>query len=106
VNGAGHKSRVNSVVFSPDGKTLATGSYDRTIKLWNASTGKCLKTFYSHSDGVNAVIFSPDSSILISASSDITVKLWDIATSECLKTLHGQSGRCRPLLNTRINEHR
>ncbi|MCC5644223.1 ribosome assembly protein 4, partial [Nostoc sp. CHAB 5824] len=54
----GHSSKVNSVVFSPDGKTLASGSEDKTIKLWDISTGKALKTLTGHSSKVNSVVFS------------------------------------------------
>ncbi|MDZ8224257.1 MAG: ribosome assembly protein 4, partial [Nostoc sp. ChiVER01] len=66
----GHSSRVSSVVFSPDGKTLASGSDDNTIKLWDISTGKAMKTLTGHSSRVSSVIFSPDGKTLASGSDD------------------------------------
>lgn len=97
----GHTNRVWSVAFAPQPVTvsanrddtyspdeiLATGSADRTIKLWNYKTGKCLKTLQGHTSWVWSVAFSPDSQYLSSASYDHTVKLWDVKTGKCLKTL-------------------
>ncbi|MDF5740190.1 AAA-like domain-containing protein, partial [Nostoc sp. S13] len=60
----GHSSLVNSVVFSPDGKTLASASFDNTIKLWNRETGKEITTLTGHSSLVNSVVFSPDGKTL------------------------------------------
>nr|WP_313954524.1 hypothetical protein [Aulosira sp. FACHB-615] len=87
----GHNSRVNSVSFSPDGKTLASGSDDKTIKLWDISTGKILKTLTGHSNSVNSVSFSPDGKTLASGSYDQTIKLWDVSTGKPLKTLSGHN---------------
>ncbi|MCC5644224.1 serine/threonine protein kinase, partial [Nostoc sp. CHAB 5824] len=73
----------------PDGKTLASGSEDKTIKLWDVSTGKALKTLTGHSSKVNSVVFSPDGKTLASGSEDKTIKLWDVSTGKALKTLTG-----------------
>jgi WD40 repeat protein len=67
---------VNSVAISPDGQTLASGSEDRTIKLWNAATGAVITTLSGHSRGVSAVAFSPDGQTLASGSWDKTIKIW------------------------------
>ncbi|MBD2459261.1 ribosome assembly protein 4 [Nostoc sp. FACHB-87] len=83
----GHSSSVWSVSFSPDGKTLASGSGDNTIKLWDISTGKLLKTLSGHSSSVYSVSFSPDGKTLASGSDDNTIKLWDVSTGKFLKTL-------------------
>ncbi|MEH2311445.1 MAG: ribosome assembly protein 4, partial [Nostoc sp.] len=80
----GHRSWVSSVVFSPDGQRLASASYDNTIKLWDAATGKPLQTLSGHSSGVISVVFSPDGQRLASASYDNTIKLWDAATGKPL----------------------
>ncbi|QLE58440.1 NB-ARC domain-containing protein [Nostoc sp. TCL26-01] len=80
------------VTFSPDGRTLATGSsVERIIKLWDIETGECLQTLQGHDDMLWAIAFSPDGSILVSTSSDQTIKLWDIATGTCIATLQGHN---------------
>ncbi|PYJ62597.1 MAG: hypothetical protein DME24_03150, partial [Verrucomicrobia bacterium] len=83
----GHKDAIYSLAVSPDGKTLATGSYDQKIKLWNVETGEELKTLSGHNGAVFGLSFRPDGKILASASADRTVKLWDVATGERRDTL-------------------
>jgi sugar lactone lactonase YvrE len=73
----GHSSSVRSVAFSPDGKTIATGSWDNTVKLWNLE-GKEIQTLKGHSSGVNSVAFSPDGKTIATGSGDNTVKLWNL----------------------------
>ena len=84
---AGHTARVSSVAFSPDGTTLASGSDDDTIKLWDVATGTLKATLEGHTESVNSVAFSPDSSTLASGSGDKTIKLWDVATGTLKATL-------------------
>src|SRR4051812_2790536 len=55
-----HQDSVNSVVFSPDGKFLASGSYDKTVRLWDLATGREIRTFRNHRKSVQSVAFSPD----------------------------------------------
>ncbi|MFN6501753.1 MAG: AAA-like domain-containing protein [Nostoc sp. DedQUE01] len=87
----GHSDWVRSVVFSPDGKTLASASRDNTIKLWNLDTGKEITTLRGHSDGVLSVVFSPDGKTLASTSDDNTIKLWNLDTGKEITTLRGHS---------------
>ena len=88
----GHSGRVHSIAFSPDGKCLASGSQDQTIKLWDTATGTELLTLKGHSSGVVSVAFSPDGKLLASGSVDKTVKLWNTATGKELLTFKGHSG--------------
>jgi WD40 repeat protein len=84
---------VYAVAFSPDGKTLASGSWDQTIKLWEAATGKERATLKGHTDNVYAVAFSPDGKTLASGSGFIKpeeLKLWDVATGKERVTVKGQ----------------
>ena len=64
-----------SVSFSPDGKQVASGSYDNSVKIWETSTGTCVSTLNVDS-GVNAVAWSPDAKVLASGSDDKTVRIW------------------------------
>ena len=82
-------SDVSSVCFSPDEKTLASGSKDNKVRLWNVETGVNTKTLVGHSRAVNSVSFSPDGKTLASGSGDNTVTLWDVETGENTKTLEG-----------------
>jgi hypothetical protein len=85
----GHANSVNAVSFSPNGKLLATGSFDNTVKLWDTSTGKEIKTLTGHTNSVYAVSFSPNGKLLATGSADSTVKLWDTTTGKEIKTLTG-----------------
>jgi len=92
----GHTGVVAAVAFSPDNKTIASGSADKTIVLWDAATGKVNATFREHGGAVTRVAFSPDGKLLASASADKTVRLWDLSTGKEKTVLRGHEG---PLLD-------
>ncbi len=89
----GHGRYVHSVNFSPNGKTLVSGSDDKTIKLWNVETGQKLHTFEGHGGPVYSVNFSPDEGkTLVSGSDDKTIKLWNVETGQEIRTLKEHGG--------------
>ncbi|CAF3619940.1 unnamed protein product, partial [Fusarium graminearum] len=87
----GHSYEVNSVVFSHDSKKVASASHDKTIRIWNAETGKCERVLEGHSNSVNSVVFSHDSKKVASGSYDQTIRIWDVKTGECERVLEGHS---------------
>jgi len=86
-----HSDAVKSVAIHPNGQIIASSSLDKTIKLWNLSTGQLLHTLTAHSSAVISVTFSPDGKTLASASNmefqDGTIKLWDVETGTLKQTL-------------------
>src|SRR5262249_12365156 len=83
----GHKDTLYDACLSPDGKLLATCSYDRQINLWTVATGKLVRSLTGHNGAVCGLAFSKDGSVLASASADATVKLWSVKTGARLDTL-------------------
>jgi WD40 repeat protein len=88
----GHKNVVHSVGFSPDGLQLASGSWDRTIRLWDVMPGTQTAILEGHSAEVLFVAFSPDGLQLASGSCDGTIRLWDVMSRTNTAILEGHSG--------------
>jgi WD40 repeat protein len=89
----GRSDYVNSVAFSHDSMRLASASHDRTVRIWDASSGACLQTLEGHSSYVSSVAFSHDSMRLASASHDRTIRIWEASSGACLQTLEGHSSQ-------------
>ena len=87
----GHSGSVNSVAISPNGKIIASGSEDKTIKIWNLNTGTLLRTLTEHSWSVYSIAISPDGQTLASGSGDTTIKLWNLNTGDLIHTIPSES---------------
>jgi WD40 repeat protein len=85
----GHEGEVISVAFSPDGKTIVSGSWDGTIRLWDSSGNAIGQPFKGHENRVNSVAFSPDGKTIISGGEDGTIRLWDSSGNPISQPLKG-----------------
>lgn len=80
-----HKNMIYSMKLSPNGKYLASGSYDKTIKIWDMATFNCIATLKGHTSSVYSLSFSPDSKYLVSSSEEILI--WDTSSWKCIKNI-------------------
>ncbi|MGZ3622908.1 MAG: WD40 domain-containing protein [Ktedonobacteraceae bacterium] len=87
----GHHGHSDDVVFSPDGKHIASCGEDMTVRLWSTESGELLRTIVGHEGAVMGVDMSPDGKIIASCSEDKTVRLWDANTGEPVRILEGHS---------------
>lgn len=98
---SGHSNSVASVAHNPNGQILASGSYDNTIKLWNLTKNKEIRTFKGHSAWVAAVAITPNNKSLVSSSYDNTIKLWNMVNGQQIRTFKGHSDSIGALLVTK-----
>lgn len=84
-----HEKDINAVAVSPDGQIIATGSQDRTLKLWDAAKGVLGATCKGHKRGIWNVAFSPVDRVVASCSGDMTIRVWSTANGECLRLYQG-----------------
>jgi len=87
----GHTDAVIGLAVSRDGKWLASASADKTVKLWNLTTGKAVRTFNGHTDKVWVVSFAPDGKAIASGSEDKSARIWQTATGRSLHVLSGKT---------------
>ena len=82
---SGHASDIISLAFSPDGQRIASGSCDKTVRVWDAETGAALfNPLEGHTGAVSSVAFSPNRQRIVSGSYDMTVHVWDAETGAML----------------------
>lgn len=84
---------VNSIHYSPDEKYIASGGSDNNIKLWDATTGECVKTLEEHTHPVSSISYNSDGSQIVSGSRDKTIKIWSTSTGNCLHTIKDGENR-------------
>ncbi|XP_048508800.1 notchless protein homolog 1 [Athalia rosae] len=87
----GHQQLINDVKFSPDGRLLASASFDKSIKLWDGKTGKYITSLRGHVQAVYSVSWSADSRLLVSGSADSTLKVWSMKTKKLAQDLPGHA---------------
>ncbi len=92
----GHTNRVRGLAFAPDGHTLASASWDGTVKQWEVASGRCLQTLTGHTEQVNRVAWSPDGRTLASGGRDTTIWLWEVEQGSYRAALQGHTASVNP----------
>ncbi|ETO11858.1 WD-40 repeat-containing protein [Reticulomyxa filosa] len=94
----GHCDQINSIKISPDGTKIVSSSNDKTIKIWDITSGIVIKQLIGHEDNVNDAEFSPDGNLIVSCSSDKTIRLWDVISCIETKILQGHNNNATRIM--------
>ncbi|MCH8830288.1 MAG: WD40 repeat domain-containing protein, partial [Planctomycetes bacterium] len=97
----GHQAPVYAVAFTPSGRLAATGSFDQTVRIWDARNGKLLRTFQGHTSQILSLAVSPDGRSMVSGAQDNTIRLWDLPSKLPLATWSGHSSAVNALAVSR-----
>ncbi len=87
----GHKNWIRSIAVSPNGTWLASGSDDKTIKIWDMETGECRATLEGHTEEVRALVITHDRGTLFSGSNDNTIRCWQVLTGQATAVIRGHN---------------
>ncbi len=93
----GHQLEINRIAWSPDGRFLASSSFDRTVRIWDAHTGEQLQTLTGHTGPVFSVAWSPDGQVMASGSADKSIRLWSKETGQEIQVFHGHTNNITDL---------
>mgnify|MGYP000961867314 CR=1 FL=1 len=87
----GHEGEISCILVTADGKTLISGSKDKTIRVWDLDTQKCLHVLEGHQDWVRSLAISNDGAKVVSGSDDWTIRVWDMKSGKCDNTIEGHT---------------
>jgi WD40 repeat protein len=87
----GHTEAVICIALGSDSRTAVSGSYDKTLRIWDVESGQCLRTLEGHTNLVSCIALGPDGRTAVSGSWDKTLRVWDVKSGQCLRTLNGHT---------------
>lgn len=100
----GHQGDVDAVAWQPNGNLVATGSADRSARLWDVRSSKCVRLMPGHTHGVSAVAISPDGSTLVAGETEGGLRVWDLGSAESLSELPAHTGTVHSLAVSRAGQ--
>lgn len=88
----GHTKTISDIVITPDGRRVVSAGWDKTLRIWELSSGQCVSSIEGHTEQITVVAITPDGKYIISGGWDKSLKIFDLSTEECLGTLEGHEG--------------